>query len=355
MDTLNATQPFYIRCIRPNTLMRPHEFDAPYVNDQLRCGGVLEATRIASAGFPTRRSFDTIVERYGIVSDPGRRPEAGAGGAAKRIAAIMKDADVSVQSYRIGKTRVFMRSGALARLEAARGRARNRAATVIQAHVRGSLARDEAARRRRSIVVIQRCWRRYAARKRARQANKSFLRRNAAAKTVQRLWKQSRRRKTAKQKQREMEERRARDEEARRQQQQQQQQQQAAAARQPVALSSIENVGVLVDPMYQRISLLQEMLMRISSVNALDVTHDSVLELAEACGRDKVYLSREIRFNRAIASNQRAYAEALALNDRLGLILALYDKKLQHLNSIPLTTSTAQYTPAPLRPPPPRY
>lgn len=45
------------RCIKPNPESRPGKLAPEYVLEQLRAGGVLEAVRIASAGFPTRKPF----------------------------------------------------------------------------------------------------------------------------------------------------------------------------------------------------------------------------------------------------------------------------------------------------------
>lgn len=47
----------FCRCIKPNPESRPGSLTPPYVLEQLRAGGVLEAVRIASAGFPTRKAF----------------------------------------------------------------------------------------------------------------------------------------------------------------------------------------------------------------------------------------------------------------------------------------------------------
>ena len=45
------------RCIKPNPESRPGSLVPEYALEQLRAGGVLEAVRIASAGFPTRKAF----------------------------------------------------------------------------------------------------------------------------------------------------------------------------------------------------------------------------------------------------------------------------------------------------------
>ncbi|EHA8589917.1 myosin-17 [Cocos nucifera] len=68
LETLNATEPHYIRCVKPNNLLKPGIFENINVLQQLRCGGVLEAIRISCAGYPTRRAFDEFVYRFGMLA-----------------------------------------------------------------------------------------------------------------------------------------------------------------------------------------------------------------------------------------------------------------------------------------------
>ncbi|KAG6552175.1 hypothetical protein Mapa_006023, partial [Marchantia paleacea] len=63
METLNQTEPHYIRCVKPNMVNKPGRFENVNVLQQLRCGGVLEAVRISCAGYPTRRTFDEFIDR----------------------------------------------------------------------------------------------------------------------------------------------------------------------------------------------------------------------------------------------------------------------------------------------------
>lgn len=72
MDTLHQMQPHYIRCIKPNQLNQPLNYENEHVLHQLRCGGVLEAIRISCAGmeyelrvlvkldFRSTRTFETV-------------------------------------------------------------------------------------------------------------------------------------------------------------------------------------------------------------------------------------------------------------------------------------------------------
>ncbi|OPJ85916.1 hypothetical protein AV530_018221 [Patagioenas fasciata monilis] len=54
METLNATTPHYVRCIKPNDEKLPFKFDPKRAVQQLRACGVLETIRISAAGFPSR-------------------------------------------------------------------------------------------------------------------------------------------------------------------------------------------------------------------------------------------------------------------------------------------------------------
>lgn len=106
METLNATEPHYIRCVKPNNLLKPAIFENQNIMQQLRCGvsyfdtsiyykmfgllflcirsiwfqgclfighnllvqGVLEAIRISCAGYPTRRPFFEFLNRFGLLA-----------------------------------------------------------------------------------------------------------------------------------------------------------------------------------------------------------------------------------------------------------------------------------------------
>uniref|UniRef100_A0A251TA27 Putative P-loop containing nucleoside triphosphate hydrolase n=1 Tax=Helianthus annuus TaxID=4232 RepID=A0A251TA27_HELAN len=69
METLNSTQPHYIRCVKPNNLLKPAVFENVNVIHQLRYGGVLEAIRISCAGYPTNKNFTDFINRFGLL-DP---------------------------------------------------------------------------------------------------------------------------------------------------------------------------------------------------------------------------------------------------------------------------------------------
>jgi hypothetical protein len=61
------TELHFVRCIKPNGLQVAATFDAPLTLHQLRCCGVLEVTRIARAGYPTRYLHRQFAERYHVL------------------------------------------------------------------------------------------------------------------------------------------------------------------------------------------------------------------------------------------------------------------------------------------------
>ncbi|OAY75620.1 Myosin-12 [Ananas comosus] len=138
METLSTTEPHYIRCVKPNAVLKPGIFENFNVLNQLRCGGVLEAIRISCAGYPTKRTFDEFI-------DPLTRRQ-------------------HVRPY-IGKTKVFLRAGQMAELDARRTEVLANAARRIQRQIRTHLARKEFITLRKASIQLQKFWRARLARK----------------------------------------------------------------------------------------------------------------------------------------------------------------------------------------------
>ena len=61
---LNATQPRYIRCIKPNQVKKPNIFVPDLTNEQLTYSGVFEAVIIMQNGYPFRRSHEDFRKHY---------------------------------------------------------------------------------------------------------------------------------------------------------------------------------------------------------------------------------------------------------------------------------------------------
>ncbi|XP_058101304.1 myosin-6-like [Magnolia sinica] len=150
LETLSATEPHYIRCVKPNNLLKPAIFENINVLQQLRCGGVMEAIRISCAGYPTRRTFCEFIDRFGILA-----PDI-LDGSCDEVAACKRLLEkVDLKGYQIGKTKVFLRAGQMAELDARRSEVLGRSAAIIQRKVRSYLARRTYISLRRSAIQIQ--------------------------------------------------------------------------------------------------------------------------------------------------------------------------------------------------------
>ncbi|KZV21513.1 myosin-6-like, partial [Dorcoceras hygrometricum] len=150
LETLSATEPHYIRCVKPNNLLKPAIFENHNVLQQLRCGGVMEAIRISCAGYPTKRPFYEFVDRFGILS-----PEVLVG-STDEVAVCKKLLErVGLDGYQIGKTKVFLRAGQLAELDARRTEVLGRSASLIQRKYRSYMARRSFILVRRSAILMQ--------------------------------------------------------------------------------------------------------------------------------------------------------------------------------------------------------
>ncbi|ONK66463.1 uncharacterized protein A4U43_C06F8340 [Asparagus officinalis] len=154
METLNSTEPHYIRCVKPNNVLKPAIFENANIIQQLRCGGVLEAIRISCAGYPTRRTFYEFVNRFGVLA-----PEFLEGNLDDKVTCQKILDKMKLQGYQIGKTKVFLRAGQMAELDAKRAEVLGRAARSIQRQIRTHIARKEFLMLRKAAIHLQSHWR----------------------------------------------------------------------------------------------------------------------------------------------------------------------------------------------------
>eukprot|EP00258_Populus_trichocarpa_P035708 XP_024451727.1 myosin-9 isoform X1 [Populus trichocarpa] len=154
MDILNSTEPHYIRCVKPNNLLKPATFDKINVIQQLRSGGVLEVIRIKCAGYPAHRTFSEFLIRFGILA-----PEIFKGNYEEKVACKWILEKMELKGYLMGKTKLFLRAEQMAELDAKKARLLRNSATVIQRHFRTYTTRKDYIVLRKSSIHIQSHWR----------------------------------------------------------------------------------------------------------------------------------------------------------------------------------------------------
>ncbi|XP_047741246.1 unconventional myosin-X, partial [Hyalella azteca] len=72
-DSMAKCNPWFIRCIKPNTEKAPLKLDMPCVLEQLRYSGMLDTIRIRQLGYPVRLSYGAFAARFRCLV-PGQVP-----------------------------------------------------------------------------------------------------------------------------------------------------------------------------------------------------------------------------------------------------------------------------------------
>ena len=140
MKTLNATEPHYVRCIKPNAQKMGNLFQAHMCLDQLRYAGLLEVCRIRKTGYPVRKDFAEFVQRYRALGGKAMLGKKSPG-QPEVCAALEKAGLLAKGQWQAGKAKVFMRQEQFSDLEQAREKALGAQARQVQRVARGFLAR----------------------------------------------------------------------------------------------------------------------------------------------------------------------------------------------------------------------
>lgn len=184
METLNATTPHYVRCIKPNDGKLPFHFDPKRAVQQLRACGVLETIRISAAGYPSRWAYHDFFNRYRMLI---RKRELASGDKKAVCRSVLESLIKDPDKFQFGRTKIFFRAGQVAYLEKLRADKFRAATIAIQKTVRGWLQRVRYRRLRAATLTLQRFCRGLLARRLA-----AHLRRTRAAVAVQKQFRMRR-------------------------------------------------------------------------------------------------------------------------------------------------------------------
>jgi len=196
MDQIRKTSPHFVRCIKPNKQNKPFAmgigsgsraganlkplFDRKSVAEQLNYQGVLEAIRVARAGYPVRFLHADFFAEFRVLAHGEARKELEA--AVKKLTdADPPGADTNIVrrflelpevncllpealtgadgvlrvTWALGTTKVFLKQDTFGSLKAAQSKVRNAASTKIQARYRAHRERRTVLRRWVALRTLQ--------------------------------------------------------------------------------------------------------------------------------------------------------------------------------------------------------
>ena len=157
MDSINLADPHFVRCVNPNAVKQAYLFDEQKAIEQLRCGGVIEAVRMARESYPTRLLHAEFVGTFAVIC-PGLQR---GGDARATCMSIIKHMQIPDKQYRLGHTMILLKRDAVDRMEKERARLLGGRAIIVQSAARRLLAKIELGKKRQmraryaSVVKLQ--------------------------------------------------------------------------------------------------------------------------------------------------------------------------------------------------------
>merc|ERR1719283_625715 len=114
MTTLEVTEPYFCRAMKPNWNKSSKEWDNVLVEDQLRSGGLIEALRVLKLGYPTRVPYQRIWDKFnGKIKNPLVSNLDTMGFAE----AVLMAFGVDETTYELGLTKIFFKPAKAAVLD----------------------------------------------------------------------------------------------------------------------------------------------------------------------------------------------------------------------------------------------
>jgi len=157
MDLLSATEPYFVRCVKPNPQKVPDKFDRELIYDQLLYAGMLETIRIRRLGYPIRWTHADFWKRFKVIvpSLAGDLEQAKA-----TCEKLAKALGIQMpKQAQVGKTKFFLKQELANELEDRRNVALTHVIVFVQQWWRMIRLRGHFVETRRSTLLLQQWWR----------------------------------------------------------------------------------------------------------------------------------------------------------------------------------------------------
>jgi myosin heavy subunit len=138
MDTLNLTNPHFVRCMKSNDEKCGNIFAAGRMQDQLRYAGLVEVCRIRKLGYPVRIEKQSFFRKFKCIYPNAKSLD-------ELVKALVDNGELKTEDWALGTTKVFMRTGQSVSLELRREVSFAIVAVKVQSTIRRFLAKRKIA------------------------------------------------------------------------------------------------------------------------------------------------------------------------------------------------------------------
>lgn len=171
MSLISKSRTRYIRCVKPNKIMKPRVLDHCHTVSQLESAGLVTAIVISRESFPNRLSYEQVIDRYKFLCYKYSDMELKSGDAKIDSHTLLSYmlAGITVNTHKgkvapfsCGKTKVYFRVGALEKLESIREEYYAIRAIQLQGWIRQRQGRQKYVVLKRGMILMQsevRSWR----------------------------------------------------------------------------------------------------------------------------------------------------------------------------------------------------
>lgn len=166
----------YVRCLKPNNDKAGNRYDDELIVTQLRYSGMLDIVRIRREGYPIHVPASEFLNKYQCLA--ANDPEPLPSDDKKAVAKILRSFNLPETEWQIGKSKIFLRISVFDPLEDKRKKLITEKMIVIQKVWRGFVARRRYLRQRKATIILQKHFR--GSRQRVR-----FVRKRKAVITIQ--------------------------------------------------------------------------------------------------------------------------------------------------------------------------
>uniref|UniRef100_A0A8C4IMD7 Unconventional myosin-IXa-like n=1 Tax=Dicentrarchus labrax TaxID=13489 RepID=A0A8C4IMD7_DICLA len=149
METLDQSEPYFVKCIRSNAEKLPLRFNDSLVLRQLRYTGMLETVRIRQSGYSIKYTFQDFVHHFHVLLPRGTSPTKSG------IREFFRRIHLPPAGYQVGNTMVFLREAERQRLQTSLHQEVLRRIVMLQRRFRAILERKHFVNMRRATCVIQ--------------------------------------------------------------------------------------------------------------------------------------------------------------------------------------------------------